>query len=175
MRMWYPHLGYEARSDSLAKASTYAPLAIAAASSDRGGVVQEGLKAFAPQLIDVAHKLVRKNPTPGPPRRAPPQEARARAYQLIVMRTNRHLPWKTTPPHERAAILAALRETAINPANVTEGNCYEWCMNLLKTFYPAAYAAEKELFLKRAQTRKPAAVASSPSTLTSPLPLPAPE
>lgn len=145
MQTYYPTVAYTPKNDALAAASTYAPLAVAAAGSDRGAFMGEAFKALGPAVAQRASAGVALlTGGSAASRDTAKVAARKRARGLIVNRTGRRNGW-ALPPGEKAELVAALRPTLKDPSEVDSSNYVGIALDLLKEFFPADFEAERRL------------------------------
>jgi hypothetical protein len=148
MEAYYPQVHYEPRDLASAAVSTYAPLAVAAASGDRGGLVGEAFKAIAPSVAKVLG-MGRAGGASSADTKTANKAARDRARALIVNRAGRRLPWSQMGAREKLELVAALRSTLKDPSEVDEHNYFLFALDLLKEFYPKDFETERRLAASR--------------------------
>lgn len=153
MAAHYPQIPYEPRSGPASAVSCYAPLVTAAATRDRGALVAEGFKAFAPTFVDGLRRRVRPRAPPAGDREREreKQRARERARRLIVHRPGRAQGWRgvAEDPAALRELLAALRGVLRDPAQATPAAAMPLCLDFLRRHFPDDFAAEKELAARR--------------------------
>ncbi len=159
MESYYPAMGYVGRPEAMSKALTYAPMATAVFSGDRGNMMGEMFKAFAPRAASfvqtaVARHAPRRNSEMHPAaKKRTMREARARrgvrrVRDLFVSRPRRSSGLDVKPAL-RVDIIAALRLTLKSPADVDDSNWKEFTLRLLKKHFPSDFEREVRLVRQR--------------------------